>query len=157
MPKKEKLTPPDLNQCQAEYGPGAFTMGGKIGKKRCPNRPVVLAQGPRPGDGKMSLCEPCKVFCEKVTPGVTFETLPDKRWAAATLTHGIGTPRPTRHLALLDAGFATPIRTRTKEGNLYYYCSEGGASTYVGRIADLLDASFTWHIENDEMAQWRVA
>ncbi len=70
MPKhsKQALTPPDLNQCQAEKpGNGPFTIGGKIGdpkngyRVRCESEPKYIAtekRGSKPGS--MSLCAECK-------------------------------------------------------------------------------------------------
>lgn len=58
---KEKLTPPDLKQCQAEvnsYHP--FRCGGSLWEtKRCDNKPTVIITEVRAPNGSMSLCPSC--------------------------------------------------------------------------------------------------
>lgn len=78
MPTEEKLTPPDLKQCQSEKPNGntIFTLGGVPGLVRCKSRPIFIAKEPKRPDGKvrgsMSLCLDCLRVCEKQVPGITF-------------------------------------------------------------------------------------
>lgn len=66
-PKKQKLIPPDPNQCQAEVpvGTNAFTIGGPnmFVRERCKNKPTVIVKENKPGPdgqrGSMSLCDGC--------------------------------------------------------------------------------------------------
>lgn len=59
------LTPPDLNQCQAEKptGHSFMTFGGKPGLVRCTEKPIWIATERTPGSdgecGSMSLCDAC--------------------------------------------------------------------------------------------------
>lgn len=65
-----KLTPPDLERCQANKpGPGPFVMGGETGdprngwRVRCRNVPTLIATERRAGPdgqrGSMALCDEC--------------------------------------------------------------------------------------------------
>lgn len=66
-----KLTPPDLKQCQSEVpGNGPFIIGGEIGnprngyRTRCKSKTVFIATENQPGKdgqtGQMGLCKECK-------------------------------------------------------------------------------------------------
>ena len=70
-----KLTPPDLDRCQADKpGAGPFALGGETGDPRngylmrCRNQPIWIATEKEPGDdgqkGSMSLCDACRKVCE---------------------------------------------------------------------------------------------
>jgi hypothetical protein len=71
-----ELIPPDLQQCQSEIKEGSFMTLGPRSFRRCTNAPVWLAiEGPREDgepSGSMSLCDDCKLVCEKQMLGVTF-------------------------------------------------------------------------------------
>jgi hypothetical protein len=60
------LTPPDLQQCQAEKpnGNSFMTLGGRPGLERCTSKPTVIAEEALAGadgrHGSMSLCEECR-------------------------------------------------------------------------------------------------
>jgi hypothetical protein len=81
MPKKNTpLTPPDKERCQADVpnGNSFMTLGGRPGRVRCSNIPVVIAKENKAGEdgrkGSMSLCEGCsQVFIGKM--GVTYATM----------------------------------------------------------------------------------
>jgi hypothetical protein len=66
-----KLTPPDLERCQAEKPNGHtfLTLGGSPGRVRCDSRPVFVAKELHPGEdgqcGSMSLCAKCQVVFVK--------------------------------------------------------------------------------------------
>ena len=69
----QKLTPPDLKQCQAliPNGNTFMTLGGRPGHERCENKPVWLATEKRAAEdglvGSMTLCENCKeVFLKQM-------------------------------------------------------------------------------------------
>jgi len=66
-PKKVKLVPPDLQQCQAEKADGSFMTLGPVRRERCKNVPVVVAKERKPGAdgqrGSMSLCTECRQVC----------------------------------------------------------------------------------------------
>lgn len=78
------LIKPDYLQCQSEitsYHP--FILGGKCQEtKRCINQPIWLASEKESKDneiGSMTLCEECKVVCEKQMKNkVTFKKLGEK-------------------------------------------------------------------------------
>lgn len=84
--KKElkPLEPVDHARCQADirsaYTP--FILGGDVGGKwgRCKEKPTWYARETKPGSdgrkGAMSLCDSCKVECEKqMGDSITFEPL----------------------------------------------------------------------------------
>lgn len=98
MTKKTKLTPPDLNRCQAEMpnGANAFTCGGVPRMVRCTAKPTVIATEVNPGPdgqiGSMSLCDDCQLVMEKQMPGcATFESIkPDfGGYVASLFAHGL--------------------------------------------------------------------
>lgn len=70
----EKLTPPDLTQCQADVPNGHtfMTLGGRPGRVRCTNKPDVIAYENAPGPdgqkGSMSLCKRCLTVFNKQMP-----------------------------------------------------------------------------------------
>jgi len=75
--KKKKLTPPDVNQCQAEkpVDTNFMTLGGpSVGTmERCTNKPVCIVTENKPGKdgqvGSMSLCQDClKQFNKQLGP-----------------------------------------------------------------------------------------
>lgn len=59
------LIPPDVERCQAEVPNrhSFMTFGGAPGRRRCTNRPIVVAEDTIPGEdghnGSMSLCLEC--------------------------------------------------------------------------------------------------
>lgn len=76
----KELTPPDLHRCQAEVPNGAsfMTCGGRPGRVRCSDKPVVIATENKPGSdgqvGSMSLCQHCaEVFVKQL--GADYATL----------------------------------------------------------------------------------
>jgi hypothetical protein len=76
----KKLTPPDLERCQAEKSNGVnfMTCGGRHEMIRCENKPTCVAKENKPGKdgrrGSMSLCDPCaKVFVKQM--GKSYATL----------------------------------------------------------------------------------
>jgi hypothetical protein len=78
----ESLIPADLTRCQAEVptGNSFMTLGGRVGRERCRNTPVVVAYETEPGtDGKrgsMSLCKRClKVFKKQMPAKCIFEDI----------------------------------------------------------------------------------
>lgn len=62
--KKIKLTPPDLERCQAEVKEGSFMTLGPRSYRRCANQPAVIVTEVQPGAdgqrGSMSLCLSCR-------------------------------------------------------------------------------------------------
>jgi len=73
--KKVKLTPPDLERCQAEKSNGwnFMTLGGRREMARCDNEPTTIVRELVPGEdglkGSMSLCTECLVqFMMRVCP-----------------------------------------------------------------------------------------
>ena len=80
---KPKRIPPDLKQCQAEVPNGYtfMTLGGRPGRVRCSNKPVIIATEVEPGDdgqiGSMSLCSECfEVFQKQMGVGyATFKII----------------------------------------------------------------------------------
>lgn len=78
MTTKEKLTPPDLKQCQTlrPNGNTFLSFGGVPGHVRCTNKPVFIAHEPKRDDGvqsgSMSVCTRCRPRCAKLVPGATF-------------------------------------------------------------------------------------
>lgn len=103
----KELTPPDLNQCQADKpGNGPFTMGGEIGnprdgyRVRCRNKPTCIAIEREPGAddqvGSMSLCDECRGVLEKTMPGmVRFAAIshtPEEAWARIAMRMKIDPP-----------------------------------------------------------------
>ena len=69
-----ELTPPDLEQCQAEKPNGNtfMTVGGMPGLERCTNKPLFIATEKKPGEdgqkGSMSLCADCLVVFLRQVP-----------------------------------------------------------------------------------------
>jgi hypothetical protein len=65
MTKKESLTPPDLERCQAEIIEGSFMTLGPRSRSRCEAVPTVVVTEKKPPEGSklkgsMSLCASCK-------------------------------------------------------------------------------------------------
>ena len=62
-----KLTPPDMEQCQAEKSNDVnfMTLGGRREMKRCTEKPTVIVKETVPGKdgqcGSMTLCADCLV------------------------------------------------------------------------------------------------
>jgi hypothetical protein len=60
-----KLTPPDLEQCQADRPNGYtfMTLGGRPGLERCKYKPTIIVKELKPGEdgqcGSMALCWHC--------------------------------------------------------------------------------------------------
>lgn len=86
MAKKEKLTPPDRKQCQAfpnqlKWNPWSVGGAPRQMPVRCSNKPTWIAKETKPGEdgqrGSMSLCEECKVLCEKhrKNDGITYRRI----------------------------------------------------------------------------------
>lgn len=77
------LTPPDIDQCQAEKpnGQSFMTLGGGPGYVRCADEPTVIATENKAGrdglKGSMSLCDECKAkLLEQMgTDYATFATI----------------------------------------------------------------------------------
>lgn len=73
--------PPDRKQCQTmrpntwPYMPSFMTLG-PVTYKRCENKPTWLGTD---GIGQMSLCDECKVVCEKVMTAVIFQPIESVR------------------------------------------------------------------------------
>jgi len=80
-----KLTPPDVNQCQAmkPTGESFMTLGGKPELYRCTNKPIVIVkevvQGSDGRLGSMSLCQLCLCVMHKQCGlgGVSMESIGD--------------------------------------------------------------------------------
>lgn len=75
--KKEKLIPPDPGQCQGYRRIGGFMSFGPPAFIRCARKPVYIAWV-KNKRGKMTLCEPCKLICEKQVPYSRFKLLSPK-------------------------------------------------------------------------------
>ncbi len=76
-----ELTPPDLEQCQAERpNDNSFmTLGGVPGRVRCKNKPTKLMTENAPGKdgqiGSMTLCDHCfSVFQRQMPPNYATAT-----------------------------------------------------------------------------------
>ena len=69
-----ELTPADPKRCQADVPNGVnfMTLGGRPGRVRCSNEPVVSAKETKPGKdgqmGSMSLCDSCLTVFTKQVP-----------------------------------------------------------------------------------------
>jgi hypothetical protein len=74
-----KLTPPDIQQCQAEKpnGNSFMTLGGATGRVRCTALPEVIVKETKKGEdglrGSMSLCAECLEVAKKQLGETTFK------------------------------------------------------------------------------------
>lgn len=70
-----KLTPPDLERCQADIRPAHsfMTLGPRPSYERCREKPTVIAKEKKPGEdgqcGSMTLCTGCLLqFMTQMSP-----------------------------------------------------------------------------------------